>query len=113
MDKQKVFDFRKRRLIMDENCHFEVPQYADAYWNDLADFIASDIPGAIKFMCEDPDCDGETFADWSSVFDVVARKTQSREFVEALKVAARRFPEACAKYSIQAFIEFAEDELLD
>ena len=64
-------------------------------------------------MCEDPDCTSEIFTDWSEVFDDVARKTQSREFVEALKVAAKRFPDACKEYNIEGCIGFAEDELLD
>ncbi len=75
--------------------------------------VAPDIPGAIRVMCEDPDCDGEILSWWSEVFDDVARKSQSRAFVEALKVAAKRFPDACAKYNIAGNIAFAEDELLD
>ena len=111
MDKSKILAFRDRHDFMDRNYQFELPDYADAYWRELSDFIASDIPGAIRFMCEDADCNDEIFSDWSEVFDAVARKTQSREFVEALKVAARRFPDACAKYNIAGSIALAEDEL--
>lgn len=113
MDKKRVKYFMSRRHLMEKNNHFEVPGYADAYWKDLSDFIASDISGAIKFMCEDADCTADVFIEWSSVFDDVARESQSREFVEALKVAAKRFPEACEKYNIAGCIEFAEDELID
>ena len=96
MDKQRVVDIIKRREHV-----AEVSQDEDNYGisqidNELAELIASDVSAAIKFMCEDPDCSGNVFAWWSEVFDEVARKTQSREFVEALKVAARHFPEACA-----------------
>lgn len=113
MDKQKILDIAKRRRHI-----FEVSQDEDDYGldkirNELSDLIVSDISGAIKFMCEDPDCDDEIFSDWSEVFDDVARKSQSREFVAALKVAAKRFPKACEEYSIMKCIEFAEDELLD
>ena len=80
--------------------------------NELAELIASDVSDVIKFMCEDPDCSGNVFAWWSEVFDEVARKTQSREAVEALKVAARRFPEACAKYNIAESIGFAKKNYL-
>ena len=113
MDKQKIKAFYERNVKLHDTCQNELPGVMEEYWEELSNFIASDIPGAIAFICEDPDCDEEIFADWSEVFDDVARKTQSREFVEALKVAARRFPAACDKYSIAYCIECAEDELLD
>ena len=113
MDMEKVNAFMERSRRMRMNDNFEVPEYADAYWNDLSDFIVSDLAGAIEFLCNDDSCTADVFVEWSSVFDDVARKSQSREFVEALKVAARRFPKACEEYSIVKCIEFAEDELLD
>lgn len=113
MDKEKVFDIIKRRQHISQVSQDEDDYGIRKVCDELTDLIASDIPGAIKFMCEDSDCDGEIFSWWSEVFDDVARKSQSREFVEALKVAAKRFPDACAKYNIAACIEFAEDELLE
>ncbi len=113
MDKQKIKAFYERNMKIHETCQNELPGVMETYWDELSDFIASDIPGAINFMCEDSDCNDEIFSDWSEVFDDVARKTQSREFVEALKVAVRRFPKACEQYSIAYSIECAEDELLD
>ena len=113
MDKQKIQDFAKRRQQIFEWSQDEDYVGLDALWDELSDFIAADIPGAIKFMCDDPDCNDEIFSDWSEVFDDVARKTQSREFVDALKVAAKRFPKACEDYNIAGSIEFAEYELQD
>ena len=113
MDKQKVFDIIKRREHIAEVSQDEDDYGISQINNELAELIASDVSEAIKFMCEDPDCSGNVFAWWSEVFDEVVCKTQSREFVEALKVAARRFPEACAKYNIAESIGFAEEELLD
>ena len=113
MDKQKVFDIIKRREHIAEVSQDEDDYGISKINDELSELIASDVSAAIKFMSEDPDCSGNVFAWWSEVFDDVVRKTQSREFVEALKVAAKRFPEVCAEYGIAECIEFAEDELLD
>ena len=113
MDKQKVFEIIKRREYIEDVSQGEDYIGIEKVCDELIDLIISDIPGAIKFMCDDPDCNASVFTRWSEVFDDVARKSQSREFVEALKVAARRFPKACEEYSIMKCIEFAEDELLD
>ena len=113
MDKQKVFDIIKRRENIEDASQGEDYVGIGQVNEELIALIVSDIPGAIKFMCKDPDCDDNIFSWWSEVFDDVARKSQSREFVEALKVAAKRFPKACEEYSIMKCIEFAEDELLD
>ena len=39
MDMEKVNAFMERSRRMRMNDNFEVPEYADAYWNDLSDFI--------------------------------------------------------------------------
>lgn len=113
MDKSKIIEIAQKRKRLWDETQDEYDYGIQQVCDELTNLIVSDLPGAIKFMCEDPDCDDEIFADWSEVFDDVVRKTQSKEFLEALKVAAKRFPEACAKYSIAYSIECAEDELLD
>ena len=112
MDKQKVDDFYAHSVALHEKGLNELPEIMDAYWDELSDFIASDIRGAIQFLCEDVACTEEIFLDWSSVFEDVVRKTQSREFIKGIKRAATRFPEACIRGNIKACIKFAEEELL-
>lgn len=62
-------------------------------------------------MTRASECTGEIFSDWSEVFDDVVRKSHSREFVEALPIAAERFAEASAHYNLKSAIEAAQAEL--
>lgn len=111
MDLEKIKAFVKERFELHESFREESEAIMDDYWNRLSDFIASDVAGAIDFMCNSPDCTGEIFADWSEVFDDVVRKSQSKEFVDALPLAAERFRDECKQVGIACSIECARDEL--
>lgn len=113
MDKEKALEFYARGVSLYEKGLDDLPDIMDAYWDELSDFIASDISGAIQFLCEDSACTDEIFLDWSSVFEDVVRKTQSREFINGIKRAAKRFPKASAQGNIPTCIAFAEAELND
>lgn len=111
MDIEKVRAFSRERIELHESNREECDEYIEDYWNRLSDFIASDIHGAILFMTKSRECTAEIFTDWSEVFDDVARKSRSAEFVDALKIAASRFIQVCERYNISGAIESAKAEL--
>lgn len=111
MNIKKVQAFNAERVELHQTMREECAEIMDAYWTRLANFIASDVSGAIDFLCHSADCTDEIFSDWSEVFDDVARMTQSRSFVDALVLAAQRFPEAMRKFNIAGSIASAQAEL--
>ena len=111
MNIKKIQAFNAERIELHQSMREESGEVMEAYWARLANFIASDMAGAIDFMCNSPDCTDEIFSDWSEVFDDVARMTQSRRFVDALDPAAQRFPAAMRKYNIAGSIASARAEL--
>lgn len=112
MNVETIKEFAKERMDLHVSQREESEAIMDDYYNRISDFIASDIPGAIEFMTKSPECTGEIFLNWSEVFDDVVRKSQSRDFVDALPVAAERFKEECKEYNIAYSIEYARDELV-
>lgn len=106
-----VKEFAKERVELHETNREECEAEMGDYWERLSSYIATDIPGAIEFMTKSSECTGEIFSDWSEVFDDVVRKTQSREFVDALPIASKRFEKECREYNIPDVIELAKHEI--
>lgn len=113
MNIDQVNAFARERMQLHESNREEIDSVMDDYWDRLAKFIASDIPAAIDFMVNSSDCTGEIFSDWSEVFEDVVAATQSKDFLDSLPIAARRFPMECAIYNISDAIEIARAELND
>ena len=55
----------------------------ERYWNKLTDILSADIPSTIDYF--ENDCTDEEFYWLSSVFEDVTKKTESSEFLQALK----------------------------
>ena len=72
--------------------------------------MTADIQKTIDFL--DCDCTEEQFVWLSEVFDEIAEKTKSMEFIEALRRTAARFPEATKKYNIEYFIDSASEYVM-
>ena len=45
----------------------------------------------------------------SEIFDEIAERTKSREFIEALRRTAQKYPKAAKDYNIDYFIDSAEE----
>ena len=72
--------------------------------------MTADIQKTIEFL--DRECTEEQFVWLSEVFDEIASETKSKEFIEALRRTAARFPEATTKYNIQYFIDSASEYVM-
>lgn len=111
MDIVKIKAFNRERNDIQRKGWDELPEVMDGYWERLSDFIASDIPGAVDFLCNSADCNVEIFLDWSEVFEDVVRKSQSREFIDAIRTVYNRFATSCRGYEIPWIIDYAASEL--
>ena len=76
---------------------------------EMIDLLTNDIEETISFL--DSECTEEQFIWMSEIFDEIAERTKSKEFISALRRAALRYPEASTEYSIQYFIDSAEEYL--
>lgn len=79
----------------------------DPVIRDAIQLMTRDIAATIHFL--DTDCTEEQFIWFSEIFDEVAEISKSPEFVDALRRAASRFPDAVEKYNINYFIESAAE----
>lgn len=111
MDIEKILAFNKENVDIHAKGWEELPGVMEDYWDRLSTYIASDISGAIDFLCNSKECTAEIFLDWSEVFDDVVRKSNSREFADSLMKAYERFAAECEDYDIPGIIDYAKGEL--
>lgn len=78
----------------------------EQWWSHVSDFASEHIAETIEFVKND--CSADEFSTFSEIFDDIAQKTNSRDFINAIKETAKKFPEECAKYNIQSSIDVAE-----
>lgn len=64
---------------LDPNDDFE----QEKCWKEMTDILSNDVPSAIHFL--ENECTEEEFYWLSPVFEDVAEKTQSKEFIQALR----------------------------
>lgn len=93
-----------RPKIFDE-CYWQLDEYDE----EFSSVIADNLSEALNFIKND--CTADDFSWLSEIFDDIAEKSKSKEFIEALRETAKKFPEECEKYNIQDNIESAEGYL--
>ena len=79
----------------------------DQIIQDAIQLMTRDITATIDFL--DNDCTEEQFVWFSEIFDEVAEKSKSDEFIASLRRIAERYPEAVKKYNIDYFIDSAAE----
>ena len=97
---QKLIDERKEIVEMDWN---------ETVIKKMIALFTKDINETIKFVLED--CTEDQFSWLSEIFDQIVQKTKSKEFIEALRKTALKYPEETEDYNIIFFIDFAESFL--
>ena len=78
-------------------------------WDEETEILSRDMAVTIDFI--ENDCDDETFYWLGEVFEDVAERTQSREFITAIKKRAAKVIDAQKRRSIETDISYAEDRL--
>ena len=75
-------------------------------WEEMVTVFSEDMSKAICFLKND--CTVSEYSWLSEVFEEIAEKTQSREFIAALQKLAVKYPEETEQYNIMSFINGAE-----
>ena len=94
-----------KRAATDDRWAYGVTQC----WEDEIAILSRNIEDTIAFL--ENDCTADEFSWLSEVFDAVAKKTQSKAFVDCLYKIAKKFPDECKKYYIDMVLEFAAGAL--
>lgn len=107
MLKDKFRDVLKERMQIHPNDGYE----AEKCWKKETEILSENIEETINFL--DNECTADEFSWISEIFEDIAEKTQSKEFIDCLYRVAQKFPEECKKYNIYGSIEIAKDYLID
>ena len=101
-------------FIEREKIDHETPDWDYAIekcWKREIEIFCDNIEETIKFL--DTQCTAEEFSWLSEVFEEIAEKTQSKEFINCLFRVAEKYPEETKKYNILFFIETAKNLIID
>ncbi len=90
-----------RENIFDEN-DYQYNLYKDAF----ADFLSSKIDSTVSYIKET--CTASEFSWLSELFDDVAEKTHSLDFISALEDIAKKYPDETAEYNLFESIDSAK-----
>ena len=107
MIKDRIIPIIEERESTDDEWDYGVEQCH----KKLIELMTEDINMSIQFL--DNDCTADQFSWLSEVFDEIAEITQSKEFIEALKRLAIKYPEETKTYNIMSFIESAEGAIFN
>ena len=91
-----------RRLAFDDEDYINIQKC----WDAETEILSRDMAQTVKFI--ENECDDETFYWIGEVFDDVAERTQSREFLEAIKRRAERVVDDEQRRSIEVDVRYAE-----
>lgn len=72
---------------------------------DMIKLFTNDMQETITFL--DTECTEEQFSWLSEIFDDIAQKSQSKEFIAALRRTAKKFPQTVNEYNLLYFIDSA------
>ncbi len=75
----------------------------------LIDVLCEDMDGTLQYL--QSDCTADEFSWISEVFDEIALRSKSRDFINALRFLSAKYPEEARKYNIIPFIDSAELQL--
>ena len=72
----------------------------------ITELFANNMSDALRFL--DIECTADEFSWLSEVFEDIAEKTQSGDFIAALRRLAEKYPEETQSYNVISFIDSAE-----
>lgn len=76
---------------------------------DMIDLMTKNVSQVVNFIMND--CSEEQFIWLSEILDEIIEKTNSPEIIDALRIAAKKYPQATQKYNINYFINSAAEYL--
>ncbi len=106
-----MFDvIRFKELVKErDETHSEYTYGLNLVWEKLTDLICEDLDASIKYILND--CTSEEFIWLSEFFEAVIEKTLSQDYIDALRIVTKKYPEETKLYNINAFIDDAQGRL--
>ena len=104
----KIDEFRKA-VREEQQLHVNDDYNAEKYYITALVILTENIEETIAFL--DYECTASEFSWLSSIFEEIAERTRSKDFIECLWRVAKKFPEECETYNVHAFIRDAEELL--
>lgn len=108
----KMIEYKKIQEFLEERK--QIPENWDdgnqIYWEKFSNYLASNIQETINIL--ETKCTPDEISWICEVFDDVARKTQSKDFIASIHRIHDKMPEDVQK-SMKVDIEFAEAEISD
>lgn len=95
----------QKRAEIDSEWYTEI----EKIWDKMISLFSKDIEKTISFI--KTDCTADAFVWLSEIFEEIAEKTQSKEFIDSLYETAKKFPDETKQYNIISFIDDAADVL--
>lgn len=102
---EEIRDAIQKRSSTDDEWEYGVNQC----WNEEIEVLSRNIDDTIAFL--EMNCTANEFSWLSEVFEQVAKKTQSRAFVDCLHRVAKKYPDECERYHIDLAIECADGSI--
>lgn len=76
---------------------------------EMIKLFTSNMNETIEFI--ETECTAEQFSWLSEIFDDIARASNSKAFIKALRCTAKKYPQTTKKYNIEYFIDCAEEQI--
>lgn len=73
----------------------------------MVDLLSKDLNATVSFL--DEECSEAQLIWMSEIFDEIAERTKSKAFIDSLRRAAGKYPEAAEKSNLEFFIDSAEE----
>lgn len=91
----------KKRASIEEEWYTEI----EKCWEEMVNIFSTNISNTILFLDV---CTADEFSWLSEIFEDIAKKTHSKDFIAALRKTSDKYPEETQQYNIIDFIDSAE-----
>ena len=79
----------------------------DPIIKDMVDLLTNNIEETIDFL--EKGCSEKQYVWMSEIFDEIAERTKSKDFINTLRKVSLKYPKATDEYNIGFFIDSAEE----
>lgn len=110
MNVQRLRELVRIRQHLHDTYASEVPGVLEKHWGELTRLLVEDMDATVVYL-KSSEVTADELADISEVFDDVVEFCPSLEFIEAARLAAKRFPKACLDYNILPLLDAAEKSI--
>ena len=107
MKVQRLRELVRIRQHLHDTYASEVPGVLERHWEELTRILVEDMPATVAYL-RSSEVTADEIGDISEVFDDVVEVCPSQDFIDAVRFAAKRFPDCCERYNILPLLADAE-----